>query len=246
VVSRQYFRIWIVLGPRLAVHVYCLLSTVYCLLPPMPVIAADAPEPELPSLSGEAKDIAEKGVVYFRNDKFEDAKKEFEKMTQLVPNHPMGWVNLGSAEFRLGQLDDAEEHLKKAVHLDPTAAQGWLTLGIIYYQKSNLDAGLAALSQAVYLDPKNAHAHLYLGVLIRKMGWRDGAEDELRQAIELDENYAEAHFNLAILYLEQQPQAIELARRHYYQALKLGADPDPELDRVLKPPPANAVGEKER
>jgi cytochrome c-type biogenesis protein CcmH/NrfG len=211
-----------------------LLLTVHCLLSPLGLKAGDTPDGELPSLSGEAKDVAEKGVVDFRNDKFEDAKKAFEKMTQLAPSHPMGWVNLGSAEFRLGQLDDAEEHLKKAVRLDPTAAQGWLTLGIIYYQKSNLDAGLAALSQAVYLDPKNARAHLYLGVLIRKMGWLDGAQDELRQAIELDENYAEAHFNLAVLYLEQQPQAIELARRHYYQALKLGAQPDPELDRVLK------------
>ena len=35
-----------------------------------------------------------------------------------------------------------------------------------------------------------------------------------RKAIELDETYAEAHYNLAVLYLERQPPAIELARRH--------------------------------
>jgi len=56
----------------------------------------------------------------------------------------------------------------------------------------------------------------------------------MRKAIELDEQYAEAHFNLAVLYLERQPPAVELARRHYYRALKLGAEHDDELDRVLK------------
>ena len=131
---------------------------------------------------------------------------------------------------------EAEEHLKKAVRLDPTAQQAWLTLGIIDYQKDALDAGLAALSQAVYLDPRDPKAHLYLGILIRKRGWLAAAEDEMRKAIELDEKYAEAHFNLAVLYLEHQPPAVELARRHYYRALKLGAEPDAELDRALKKP----------
>jgi Flp pilus assembly protein TadD len=196
--------------------------------------AANPPEKALPILSDDAKSAASRGLSDFRNEKFDEAKSEFQTMTQLAPTHPMAWANLGSAEFRLGQITEAEEHLKKAVLLDPTAQQSWLTLGIIDYQKNDLDAGLAALSQAVYLDPRDPKAHLYLGVLIRKRGWLAGAEDEMRKAIELDEQYAEAHFNLAVLYLERQPPAVELARRHYYRALKLGAEHDDELDRVLK------------
>jgi tetratricopeptide (TPR) repeat protein len=195
---------------------------------------ADPPETALPTLSDEARSAASKGLADFRNDKFEDAKSEFQKMTELAPTHPMAWANLGSAEFRLGEIPQAEEHLKKAVRLDPTAQQTWLTLGIIDYQKNDLYAGLAALSQAISLDPQDPKAHLYLGVLIRKRGWLQAAEEEMRKAIDLDEEYAEAHFNLAVLYLERQPPAIELARRHYYRALKLGAEHDAELDRVLK------------
>jgi tetratricopeptide (TPR) repeat protein len=198
--------------------------------------AADTPEAGLPTLSDDARSAASRGLTDFRNDKFQDAKNEFQKMTELAPAHPMAWANLGSAEFRLGELPQAEEHLKKAVRLDPTVQQAWLTLGIIDYQKDDLAAGLAALAQAVYLDPRDPKAHLYLGVLIRKRGWLQGAEDEMRKAIDLDEEYADAHFNLAVLYLERQPPAIELARRHYYRALKLGAEHDAELDRVLKTP----------
>jgi tetratricopeptide (TPR) repeat protein len=204
-----------------------------------PLPGADTPEKTLPTLSDDARSAAERGLYDFRSDKFEEAKNEFQTMTELAPTHPMAWANLGSAEFRLGDISAAEQHLKKAVLLDPTAQQSWLTLGIIDYQKNDLDAGLASLSQAVYLNPGDPKAHLYLGILIRKRGWLEGAEEEMRKAIELDEQYAEAHFNLAVLYLERQPPAIELARRHYYRALKLGAEHDEDLDRVLKKADAN-------
>ncbi len=197
-------------------------------------IAQQTPGQETAPLSAEAQEAASQGVSFFRQNQLSEAREQFEKVTQLAPTHPFGWVNLGSTDFRLGQTDRAEEELKKAVRLDPTAEQAWLTLGIISYQKDALDAGLAALSQAVYLDPKDAKAHLYLGVLIRKKGWLTGAEDEMRKALELDEGNAEAHFNLAVLCLEEKPPAIEIARRHYYRALDLGAQPDPEIELKFK------------
>ena len=205
-----------------------------CLLTSGTLPAAENDEPTLPKLSDEAKSLVEKGITDFHNEKFQDAKAEFQKITELIPTHPIGWLNLGSTEFRLGELDQAEKILKKAVQLDSSAQQGWLILGIIDYQKNELDAGLAALSQAVYLNPKDSKAHLYLGILIRKRGWLSGAEDEMRKAIELDEAYAEAHFNLAVLYLERHPPAFEPARRHYFRALELGAEPDREIDQALQ------------
>ena len=205
--------------------------------------AAESEQPVLPALSNDAERAVERGIMEFHEEKFQDAKAEFQKITELAPTHPIGWLNLGSTEFRLGQLDQAETDLKKAVQLEPSAQQGWLTLGIIYYQKNQLDAGMAALSQAIYLNPKDPKAHLYLGILIRKRGWLSGAEDEMRKSIELDETYAEAHFNLAVLYLEGEPPAFELARRHYYRALELGAEPDREVAKTLQKAAAENAAE---
>jgi Flp pilus assembly protein TadD len=190
-----------------------------------------------PVMEPEVRQAFDNGLLKFRAGQFEEAKQSFSRVTVLLPNYSGGWINLGSAEYRLGEYDDAEKHLRKAVHLDPDVTQAWLTLGIIAYQKGELEAGFAALSQAVYLEPDNSHAHMYLGVLARKRGWLDAAEDELRKAVELDDSYAEAHFNLAMVYTERQPPAIELARRHYYRALALGAPADVDLERLLKKAP---------
>jgi len=192
-----------------------------------------------PVMEPEVRQAFEKGLDKFQAGQFQDAKAAFSRVTELLPNYSLGWLNLGSTEYRLDQLDDAEKHLRKAVHLDPDVTQAWLTLGIIAFRKSELDASLAALSQAVYLEPDNAHAHMYLGVLARKRGWLDAAEDELRKAVELDDSYAEAHFNLAMVYTERQPPAIELARRHYYRARALGAAADPDMERILKQSPVS-------
>jgi Flp pilus assembly protein TadD len=192
-----------------------------------------------PVMEPDVRQAFEKGLTKFQTGQFQDAKEAFARVTELLPNYSLGWINLGSTEYRLDQLDDAEKHLRKAVHLDPDGTQAWLTLGIIAFRKGELDAGLAALSQAVYLEPDNAHAHMYLGVLARKRGWLDAAEDELRKAVELDDNYAEAHFNLAMVYTERQPPAIELARRHYYRARALGAAADPDMERILKQTPVS-------
>jgi Flp pilus assembly protein TadD len=205
------------------------------LVPPGSLPAEDTNS--LPMLTPEARDAIEQGLAQFRDNKFDEAAKTFQRVTEMVPNHPMGWINLGSVEYRLGKLDEAERSLRRAVHLDPEVAQAWLTLGIVSYNKDEPEAALAALSQAVYLDSSNARAHMYLGVLMRKRGWLDAAEDELRKAVELDSTYAEAQFNLAMIYTERTPPSLELARRHYYRALALGAAADPELEKLLKRSP---------
>jgi Flp pilus assembly protein TadD len=220
------------LANRLAL---ALIVGINLLLSSCPIHADDSNS--FPMLTPEARDAIEKGLTQFRDNKFDEAEKTFQKVTEMVPNHPMGWINLGSVQYRLGKLDDAEKSLRKAVHLDPEVAQSWLTLGIVSYNRDEPEAALAALSQAVYLDSGNARAHMYLGVLMRKRGWLDAAEDELRKAVELDSTYAEAQFNLAMIYIERSPPALELARRHYYRALALGAAADPDFEKLLKRSP---------
>lgn len=190
---------------------------------------ADLPE----AGSAEAQEIARRALRSFRKGELTAAREEFERALKLAPNNAAILVNLGLIDYRERKFPEAEARLKTIVRNEPETALAWLLLGIVYYDQEKLDHALAALAQAVVLAPKDPRTHHYLGVTIGRKGWYSGAEEEMRKAIELQPGYTEAHFNLAVFYLQRNPPAVELARRHYQKALDLGAAPDAEVARLI-------------
>ncbi|HYR57869.1 MAG TPA: tetratricopeptide repeat protein [Chthoniobacteraceae bacterium] len=196
--------------------------------------SAELNQPGQKKASEEAQKIANRALAEFAKNDLDTARRDFLKVLELAPGNLPTLINLGLLEYRAKKYDDAEKFLKRVVREAPESGLGWLVLGVVYYEANKLDAALAALAQAVYYEPKDARAHHYLGVTIGRKGWYLGAEDEMRKAIELAPDYAEAHFNLAVFYLQRSPPAIELARRHYQQALDLGAAPDAQVEKSLR------------
>lgn len=187
-------------------------------------------------VSAEAQQIANRALTAFSKGDLATARKDFLRVLELVPGNVPTTINLGLVEYRAKKFAEAEKLLKTVLRSEPESGLAWLILGVIYYDQDKLDAALGALAQAAFLEPKDARAHHYLGVTIGRKGWYSGAEDEMRKAIALAPDYAEAHFNLAVFYLQRTPPAVELARRHYQQALDLGAAPDPEVAKHLVAP----------
>ncbi|HET6407564.1 MAG TPA: tetratricopeptide repeat protein, partial [Chthoniobacteraceae bacterium] len=140
---------------------------------------------------------------------------------------------LGLLEYRQKKYSEAEAALTSATKSAPQSGLSWLVLGVVQYEQGKLDAALAALAMAAYLEPRDARTHHYFGVVVGSKGWYSAAEDEMRKAIELAPDYTEAHYNLAVFYLERNPPAIELARRHYHKSIDLGGAPDPALEKRI-------------
>lgn len=185
----------------------------------------------MPEIAKEA--VADGNNAFLKKD-YARARKAYLQFLDLMPDNVLGLVNLGVVEFSSGNTAKAEGLLKKAVSIRLENPAAWLTLGIIAMDQERFDEALADLSQAVLQEPRNPRARNYLGVVIGRKGWIDGAQSELRRAVELDPSYSDAHYNLAVFYLEEKPPAIELARRHYYRAIELGAEKDPAIEKVLK------------
>ena len=193
-------------------------------------------QPGKKKASEEAQKLASQALAEFAKNDLESARRHFVKVLELAPANLPTLINLGLLEYRAKKYDEAEKQLKRVIRVEPESGLGWLILGVVYYDQNKLDAALAALAQAVFYEPKDARAHHYLGVTIGRKGWYLGAEDEMRKAIALAPDYPEAHFNLAVFYLQRTPPAVELARRHYQQALDLGAAPDPQVEKSLAEP----------
>lgn len=204
---------------------------------------AEQTEPATEGLSPAALDLASKGAAAFSEGNFKAATEHYSAMLEAAPGHPVALVNLGTAKYRLGELDEALLLLRQAAESQPYSSQIWLTLGMVQLEQQRIDSAIASLARAVELSPADPRIHAYFGIAMREKGWMDGAEYSIRRAVDLDPEFGDAHFNLALIYLERQPPAKELARRHYQLALKLGAAPDDSVVERIGPPEAESVTE---
>lgn len=173
------------------------------------------------------------GLAAFQRGNFEGAKEAYQRVLKVEPNNLAALVNLGATEFRLGNNAEAERLLRRSLQIKPDNPTAWLNLGMIYLGREEPMRALAAIAQAVTYAPDDPVARNYLGVAAGRNRWFDAAESELRRAIELRPDYADAHFNLAVFCLERIPPATELAKRHYREARRLGAEPDPLVEKAI-------------
>jgi len=209
-----------------------LLAATFC-APPLRAQNATREAKFVPDIAREA---SAQGNAAFERKDYPAARKAYQRVLDLVPDSLVGLVNLGLVEFYSGNIARADELLKKAVAIRLDNPAAWLALGMIAMDEEKFDEALAALAQAAVQDPRNPRVRNFLGVVVGRKGWIDAAQSELRRAVELDPGYADAHYNLAVFYLEEKPPAIELARRHYFRSLELGAEKDERIEKMLKPP----------
>lgn len=196
--------------------------------------AADLSADPLKFVPEIARVAAGEGSEAFEKGDIEGARKAFQRVLDLVPNNLLALVNLGTIEFRAGNHTEAEVLLRRAVRQRLETGPAWLTLGIMYYEQGKLDEAMAALTQATLHDGQNPRAHSFLGAVMADKGWYDAAEACMRKSVELDPANRDSHYNLAVLYMQRTPPLPELAKRHYFRCLELGAPADPALEKSIQ------------
>ncbi|MEM7600353.1 MAG: tetratricopeptide repeat protein [Verrucomicrobiota bacterium] len=185
-------------------------------------------------LTPELFDVAEEGAKAVAAQDWENARKLYLRMVNDAPDNALGYANLGVAEHQLGNLLAASGNLRRSLEINPSIAQNWQTLGIIHYERDELELAISSLTRAIHEDPSDPRSRLYLAAVVRSYGWLEASITELERAVETDPEFADAHYNLAVSYIELKPPRIELARRHYYSALDLGAEPSSEIESVFQ------------
>lgn len=204
-------------------------------VPAKPALPRLTPFPAITQDHQTAQQLYDEAVKQFAAGNLDAAKTGFQKVLAIAAENAPALINLALIAQRQQRDEDAEKLLRRVLQKDTQNATAWLLLGIRAYEQAKLDAALAHLAQAVLYAPQDARAHQYLGATLGRRGWYSAGEDELRRALEIDPKSAEAHYNLAVIYMERVPPSVELARRHYFKALELGAAPDEKLaERIGK------------
>jgi Flp pilus assembly protein TadD len=196
------------------------------------------PEPRrrsIQELSPAASRLVVEARQYFSSRQFDKAEASYvEASRQERDTNATVLANLAAIQIERNRFDAADASLKQALASAPDDSYALLVLGNLRYRQARYEDALDALSRAAKLDPQNAEIQNYLGLTLSEKGLRVPAETALRKAVELDPNYASAHNNLAVVYLTQEPPAVELARLHYRKALSAGAPRNMDLEKLIE------------
>src|SRR4051812_5299721 len=148
----------------------------------------------------------------------DNARQDFARSTQIVPEEPAAWANLGLALIRLGDVNAAADPIGRAVTLAPRNAKVALLAGRMEISRGQLEAGVAQLKRAAQLDPGDLRARFAVAEEIERSGLTPASRREA-QAL-YDELLALAPNNLAILVerarlgaSDDLPLAREMVRR---------------------------------
>jgi tetratricopeptide (TPR) repeat protein len=159
-----------------------------------------------------------------------------ERATEIAPNEPIYWSNLGGLYHRSRELERSLECLKKAAELvgkrpkDQTSALVWHNLGVAYLELGNESQAKESIKKAYILggqiNPENAKDWYELGL---KVAQTDKGVSEILFLIAIDVNpkYSPALNELANIYRKRGD--LEKSLEYVENAIE-----DPDLNRDTK------------
>lgn len=107
---------------------------------------------------------AKLGESYEFAGKYAEAAEAYQKATELKPDQPGYFNNLGNALAKLGKIPEAMAAYEQAATIDPANAAGyWLNAGVVLYNSSKYKEAVEVLRKSTSLSGKNAQAWYVLG-----------------------------------------------------------------------------------
>jgi len=178
--------------------------------------------------------LAAEAQRHFAARQYDQAEAKYQDLLQQDEKNSTTLANLARVQIENDRFDEAEKNIRLALTSAPDDGDNLFVLGYLKLQQKKYDEALDPLSRAVQINPNRAELQNCLGVTLSHQGLRGPAETAFRKAIQIDPTDANAHNNLAVMYAEQTPPLMELARWHYQKALAAGQPKNPDLEQVLE------------
>ena len=188
------------------------------------VVLRDAPAPE-PKTILQAEDWQrwnDYGIGLFLQGDLKGAQAAFEKVTEIDPKNPDGWVNIGRAAVQEGDMDRARTVLEKTLSLSPDLARAHFFYAKVLRSDGRYDEAADHLRKVLVQYPRDRVALNDLGrILFLERKYADAVK-VLQSVLAVDPEDLQAHYNLMLCYngLGDQKQA----REHQVRYLRFKAD----------------------
>ena len=126
-------------------------------------------------------------MVYEKQQKFDDAVREFRSVIALDPKHAEAYNYVGYMFAERGQnLDEAVDLINKALALEPDNGYFLDSLGWAFYQQGKFPDALRELKRAVDKAKEDPVIFEHLGDAYLKNGFDEDAATAWEKALQLD------------------------------------------------------------
>ena len=133
----------------------------------------------------------------------QEARKQFEKVLGVNPNHVGASFQLGIVQLRLGRFSEAAERFESIIRHYPRHAEAWYQLGVAHLRNQDYLEAIPALKEALRIRPSSLETRWALKLVYDGSG---GYPEDL------EEKYRLKHFHRGtgkppVLFTDVAPQA---------------------------------------
>jgi Flp pilus assembly protein TadD len=140
------------------------------------------------------------GIGLFLQGDFTGAAAAFQKITEIDPKNPDGWVNIGRVRVQEGNLGAAREVLNRALALNPHLARAHFFYARVLRAEGKYDEAISHLREVLAQYPRDRVVHDDLGRTLFLQRRYDDAIKEFEATLGIDPEDLEANYNLMLCY----------------------------------------------
>jgi Flp pilus assembly protein TadD len=184
--------------------------------------SAPAPEPERKLIAGEWTRWNDYGIGLLLQGDLKGAEAAFMRVTEVAPNNPDGWVNIGRVRVQEGNVEGAREVLEKALALAPDLARAHYFYSRVLKAEGDLEGSAKHLRKVIAQYPRDRVVRNDLGRVLFLQRRYAQAVEQLETTLTIDPEDLTAHYNLMLAYNGLARH--DRAKEHQQRYMRLKAD----------------------
>jgi Flp pilus assembly protein TadD len=98
------------------------------------------------------------GAALHAEARFAEAEPVFLRLTELVPQEPLHWMNVGSARRCAGRSDEALQAFARAAALGAATRDFYYNVALTHLQRQDFESARSLFERALALDPSDLEA----------------------------------------------------------------------------------------
>jgi Flp pilus assembly protein TadD len=156
------------------------------------------------------------GIGLLLQGDLKGAEAAFTRATEVAPDNPDGFVNIGRTRVQEGNLSGARQVLERALSLSPDLARAHFFYARVLRAEGAYDDALAHLRRVIAQYPKDRVVRNDAGRVLFLQKKYGEAIKEFESVLAIDPEDVQAHYNLMLCYngLGQEDRALEHQKRY--------------------------------